>query len=76
MKARKKEISLPLCYLNISEAEQKKARKFISARMKSEGISLQDFSFSFDDTSGIGVGISITFTKTGETQDITDYGRW
>lgn len=76
MKARKKEISLPLCYLNFSEAEQKKARKFISVRMKSEGISLQDFSFSFDDTSGIGVGIFITFTKTGETQDITDYGRW
>ena len=76
MKTRKKEISLPLCYLNISETEQEKARKFINARTKSEGISLQDFSFSFDNTSGIGVAIFITFTKTGETQDITDYGRW
>ncbi len=69
-------ITLPLCYLDLTREEEKKANKFIAECMKKADLSLKDFIFSFDNTSGIGIGIEISCPKTNDTQDITDYHRW
>lgn len=69
-------ITLPLCYLDLTHDEEKKAKKFVAMCLEKADLTLKDFIFTFDSSSGIGVGITISCPKTNDSQDITDYNRW